>query len=206
MVCSFLPILDKLAGWFAGIAEKKFMTNFNGRWFTTFGPMELTQDGDGEEGFYNFQQNRCAIEGSISDSRFQFRYQKPTVEGEGWFEMVRHGRFAGQWRPKGHSIWSNWIDEREFEGIWDSSFGLLRLVQEPDRVFGFYEGIGPSSADGRVENNRLTFRYRETRAQGEGFFELAPDATSFQGEWRADGAEQWAPWRGRRVAPVPGAL
>jgi len=203
---SFFPSLGKLAGWFAGKAAKKSMTNFNGRWFTTFGPMELAQDGDRVQGFYNFQQNRCAIEGSVSDSRFQFRYQEPTVEGEGWFELVRHGRFAGQWRPEGHSRWSNWIGEREFDGIWDSSFGLLRLEQEPDRVIGFYEGIGPASVDGRVEKNRLTFRYREARAQGEGYFELAPDFTSFQGEWRAEGAAQWAPWLGRRVTPVPGAL
>jgi hypothetical protein len=182
------------------------MSDFSGRWFTTFGFMELTQDGNRIQGYYEFQGNRCPIEGSVSDGRFQFTYQEPTVEGEGWFEQLRHGKFAGQWRPKGAAGWSSWIGQRQFEGIWDSSFGLLRLVQEPERVFGFYEGTGRSTLEGRLENNRLELRYHEQRAQGEGYFELAPDGTGFQGQWRADGTEQWAPWQGRRLGPVPGLV
>jgi hypothetical protein len=190
----------------ARAAKKKSMSNFSGRWFTTFGPMELAQDGNRVRGFYMLQENRCPIEGSICDSRLQFSYQEPTVEGEGWFELMRHGKFAGQWRPKGAPTWSSWIGEREFEGIWDSSFGPMRLVQEPERVLGFYEGLGPCVLEGRLENNRLIFRYHEQSAQGEGYFELAPDATGFQGEWRAEGTQQWAPWQARRLAPVPGVL
>jgi hypothetical protein len=180
------------------------MSNFSGRWFTTFGPMELTQEGNRVHGCYTFQGNRCPIDGLICDGRFQFTYQEPAAEGEGWFELVRHGRFAGQWRRKGETSWSSWIGEREFEGIWESSFGLMRLVHEPECVLGFYEGLGPSTVKGRLQNNRLTFRYQESRAQGEGYLELAPDAASFRGEWRADGTQQWAPWQGRRLAPVAG--
>ena len=180
------------------------MSNFSDRWFTTFGPMELTQEGNRVHGCYTFQGNRCPLDGLICDGRFQFTYQEPAAEGEGWFELVRHGRFAGQWRRKGETSWSSWIGEREFEGIWESSFGLMRLVQEPDCVLGFYEGLGPSTVKGRLQNNRLTFRYQELRAQGEGYLELAPDAASFQGEWRADGTQQWALWQGRRLAPVAG--
>lgn len=168
--------------------------------------MELTQEGNRVSGFYEFQQNRCPIEGSIRDGRFHFTYKEPTVEGEGWFELVRHGRFAGQWRSKDADKWSTWIGERGFEGIWESSFGLLRLVEEPEQVLGFYESAGPATVEGRLENNHLTFRYCETRGQGEGYFELAPDAAGFQGEWRADGAPKWAPWHGRRLCPVASAL
>ena len=196
----------KLPGWFGGADENKTMPNFSGRWFTTFGPMELTQEGARVQGSYTFQKNSCPIEGSIRDGRFHFTYQEPTVKGEGWFELLRHSKFAGQWRPIGATTWSSWQGEREFEGIWDSSFGLMRLVQEPERVFGFYEAVGPATVEGRLENNRLTFRYDEGRAQGEGHFELAPDATSFHGEWRTDGTEQWAPWQGRRLVPTPGLL
>jgi hypothetical protein len=195
-----------LAELFTGAVRKKAMANFSGRWFTTFGPMELTQDGNRVSGSYALEQNSCPIEGSIHDGRFQFTYQEPSVEGEGWFELVRHGKFAGKWRPKGSSSWSSWIGHREFEGIWESSFGLLRLVQEPDRVLGFYEGAGPCTLEGRLEQNRLSFSYQEPRARGEGHFELAPDAISFQGQWRADGAQQWAPWQGRRLTAVPGLV
>jgi len=168
--------------------------------------MELMQEANRVHGFYTFQGNKCPIDGLIRDDRFQFAYQELAAEGEGWFELVRHGRFAGRWRRKGETSWSSWIGEREFEGIWESSFGLMRLIQEPENVLGFYEGAEPSTLKGRLQNNRLTFRYQESRAQGEGYFELAPDATSFHGEWRADGTEKWAPWQGRRLAPVPGLL
>lgn len=180
------------------------MPDFSGRWFTTYGPMELSQDGNRVQGFYEFQADRCTIEGAIRDGRLHFVYQEPTVAGEGWFELVTHGKFAGEWRPKGTENWSSWVGRREFEGIWESSFGLLRLVQEPGRVIGFYEGPGPSTLEGRLRGGRLTFRYHEPRAGGEGYFELAKDAVSFQGEWRADGAQQWAPWQGRRLAAVSG--
>jgi hypothetical protein len=52
-----------------------------------------------------------------------------------------------------------------------------------------------------LQGNRLTFQYREARAQGEGNFELAEDGLSFQGEWRQDGDPTWRPWRGMRVLP-----
>ena len=198
-------IRDKFAGWFAG-ADKNSLPNFSGRWFTTYGPMELIQDGERVHGSYEFQSSRCSIQGAISDGRFQFAYQEPTVEGEGWFELVRHGRFAGQWRPKGTEKWSTWTGERGFEGIWESSFGLLRLIEEPGRVLGFYEGAGPANLEGQLEKNRLSFRYHEPRAQGEGHFDLAPDASSFQGEWRAEGAQEWSPWQGRRLIPLAGVL
>ena len=182
------------------------MPNFSGRWFTTYGPMELTQDKNHISGFYEFQQSRCSIEGAIHDGRVQFTYKEPTVEGEGWFELARHGKFSGQWRPKGNERWSSWVGEREFEGIWETSFGLLRLVQESERVLGFYEGPGACGLEGWLEKNRLMFRYREPRSQGEGHFELTQDSCGFQGEWRAHGAEQWAPWQGRRLLPVSGLL
>jgi hypothetical protein len=114
--------------------------------------------------------------------------------------------FASQWRAKGAANWSSWVGQREFEGVWESSFGLLRLVQEPERVLGFYQEPGPCSLERSLEQGRLLFRYCEPRARGEGHFTLAPDAASFEGEWRADGAQQWAPWVGRRLAAVPGMV
>ena len=185
---------------------RKNMPNFSGRWFTTFGVMELNQERDRVRGSYLLQQNTCPIEGLIREGKFHFTYQEPPVEGEGWFELVRYGRFEGQWRPKGTSAWSSWTGQREFEGVWESSFGLLRLVQETDRVIGFYEGVGPCCLEGRLEQKHLTFSYREPLSEGEGYFDLAPDATSFSGDWHAVGAQQWAPWKGRRLVAMPGLV
>jgi hypothetical protein len=180
--------------------------NFAGQWYTTFGPMELTQDSERVQGHYKFQGNRCTLQGTVSNNRLQFSYSEPNVDGEGWFDLIRYGKFAGQWRANNSPRFASWTGERGFEGIWESSFGLLRVIQEPDRIFGFYEGAGPSSIEGRMEKDRFVFRYREAKTQGEGYFELAPDNARFEGRWRADRQPQWSVWDGRRLAPLPGVM
>jgi hypothetical protein len=166
----------------------------------------LEQEGNKVRGSYVMQHNRCTIEGEIREGRFRFTYREPADEGEGWFDLLRYGRFAGEWRAKAASKWSAWQGERGFEGIWETSFGLLRLLQQADGVMGFYEGAGPCTLTGRLAQGRLRFRYQEAKAQGEGIFSLTQDATRFEGEWRADGGQQWSPWHGRRLIPLPGAV
>ena len=119
------------------------MLNFSGRWFTSFGPMELAQEGDRVRGFYSMQQNSCPIEGSLRDGKFHFTYREPAAEGEGWFELVRHGRFAGQWRPKGSATWSSWRGEREFEGIWETSLGYCGSSRNPSTSWDSVKGPDP---------------------------------------------------------------
>ena len=187
-------------------SAKPQVPDFSGHWFTTFGPMELTQENDRVHGFYGTQQNPCTVEGAISGGRFHFTYREPDADGEGWFELERHGRFSGEWRTRGSEDFSSWRGEREFEGIWETSFGLLRLVQEPSRVLGFYEGGGACHLEGQVEGDALQFQYREARSRGEGRFVLSKDLAYFEGEWRAAGAQQWSPWQGRRLVALRGAV
>src|SRR5688572_18257800 len=182
------------------------MPDFSGRWFTTYGTMELSQDGARVTGSYDYQGQRSSIEGEIRDGRFHFTYREPAVTGEGWFELASHGKFTGQWRPQDGASWASWTGRRGFEGIWESSYGLLRLVQEKERVFGFYEGSGPCTLEGTLDGQRLTFRYREQRVEGEGHFQLAQDGTGFEGEWRPDGKQEWSAWQGWRLSPASGRL
>jgi hypothetical protein len=166
--------------------------------------MQLSQTGDEVSGQYDYAGAPCTIQGRIEAGRFVFRYREPGVEGEGWFEQKRYGKFSGQWRPLGAPGWACWEGVREFEGVWASTFGPLRLIQERDGVLGFYEAVGPSSLEGRLDGNRLTFRYREPSARGEGWFELGEDGHTFEGKWRPDGASEWAPWHGERILAMPG--
>ena len=168
------------------------MSDFAGDWITTFGHMSLSQDGSNVRGVYHMGPNECTLEGTIQQGVLHFRYREPAVGGEGWFVLQRPGKFVGQWRQDGTNTWQIWQGERGFEGIWQSSFGPLRLVVGEDGVHGFYEGLGKSTITGKLEGNRLVFRYREPRAQGEGWFELAGDSMTFQGQWR----------RGRRASLV----
>jgi len=182
------------------------MANFSGRWFSTFGPMELTQQGSRVQGFYLCRGERCLIDGKVQSGRLIFKYQEPAVRGEGWFELIRNGNaFMGRWRPDGLEAWAEWTGDRVgFDGLWTSDFGLLRLVEEGGLVRGFYEVNGSASISGRRDGGQLVFTYQEPTVSGEGRFVLAEDGLTFQGEWQPAGGETWLPWRGQRVFPQHG--
>jgi uncharacterized cupin superfamily protein len=177
------------------------MSDFAGQWFTTFGPMKLEQSGDAIHGVYRSQGTLCRIDGEVADGQFRFQYREPDEQGSGWFQLARHGRFAGRYQADGNPAEHDWTGQREFDGIWESTFGRLRLVQEEDRVFGFYEGVGRSTVEGKIVDGRLRFHYKEPSASGEGWFQIDEGLVSFTGEWRVDGASSWAPWVGKRILP-----
>jgi len=182
------------------------MSDFSGRWFASFGPMNLMQSGARVQGTYGPPGVENAIEGTVQDGTFRFRYREADAQGEGWFVLERYGKFSGQWRPDGVEQWGGWVGQRAFDGIWDSTFGPLRLIQDEDRVHGSYEGLGSSTIEGRIDGERLVFRYQEPMAQGEGWFALAEDGLHFEGQWKQDGTTQWGPWRGRRLVRKAGLV
>jgi len=180
------------------------MPQFTGRWSTTFGPMQLHQDADKVHGVYTSRGQACTITGRIEGERLVFDYEEPGEAGSGWFTLTRHGKFAGKYSPIGASAEGAWTGHREFDGIWESTFGRLRLIQEEDRVFGYYEGCGSSTVSGTVTDGKLHFQYHEPSAAGEGWFAINDDGDSFHGEWRADHRPAWAAWTGKRVRPRTG--
>jgi len=179
------------------------MSDFAGPWFSTFGPMELTQEGNAVHGVYG---RGNTLQGVLDGDKLRFRYAEPGQTGEGWFTLLRQGKFAGEYLADGAEHQRTWEGQRGFDGVWDSSFGRLRILHEEERVFGFYEGLGPATIDGRMDNGRFVFTYQEPKARGEGWFELADDGVSFTGAWRPQGKESWGNWLGRRVAPSPGLI
>lgn len=180
------------------------MSDFSGDWFTTFGPMTVSQRQAKVQGVYQMNGQECTLSGTITeDGMLRFRYQEPVIAGEGWFVLHRFGKFSGRWRQDGTTQWLPWEGLRGFEGIWQSSFGPMRIIHATERVHGFYDGLGSSSIEGKAQGDRLVFRYREPRVEGDGWFELADKGMRFQGQWRPDGAPSWAPWLGQRIFPVP---
>ena len=180
------------------------MTNFTGRWITSYGPMELRQNSGAIQGKYWYQGIPCTIDGYVKENRFVFRYQDPSGAGEGWFEQPSYGQIRGQYRLEGTDRWGDWLGQREWDGIWDTAFGRMRLIEEEGRIYGFYDGAAPGRIEGTLDGKRFTFRYVEPTVQGEGWFELAEDAVSFSGAWHPDAVAAWGEWSGRRVFPVPG--
>lgn len=188
--------------------------DFGGRWVTTYGPMTLTQKGDRVSGTYVMDGVPCKISGKVQGRRLAFRYEEPKVRGEGWFDLGADGKkFQGKWREEGAEAWMPWTGERPhkaphqtFDGLWKSSFGRMRLVQEEGKVEGIYAFGGGSTLTGRVQGRKLTFTYAEpsTEVKGEGTFVLSDDARSLTGTWRESGSEAWAPWTATRLLPKAG--
>lgn len=184
-------------------------SSFLGMWDSTYGPLTITQENSALLGSYP----GGTIRGRVESGRFTFRYQEVDVAGDGWFELdPERNRIAGKWRPDGGETWLDWTGTRiappprDFTGLWQSSFGRLRLTQTGDRVEGRYSLGGGATLTGTLRDGKLIFTYREPAATGEGWFELSSDGRRFEGQWRAEGDPGWRPWIGTRVEPIPGRV
>lgn len=89
----------------------------------------------------------------------------------------------------------------DFSGSWETTFGLLTLQQTGDAVTGSYALQGEAArVEGKVNGRQLDFRYIESNATGEGWFEMAADGNSFSGKWRPSNSLLWQSWIGKRSA------
>jgi hypothetical protein len=202
-------VLFVLALGCAGVAQGapvQTESNFAGTWETTYGLMTLRQDGTRVKGTYVSDGVTNSIEGRVEKGKLTFRYQEPGVRGEGYFELAADGQsFTGKWREDGSDSWSSWKGKRvraadqapTFDGVWDTTYGRMRLIEGPKRIHGLYAYSADSSLEGTRDGNRFVFRYREPDAAGEGWFELSADGSAFKGKWKAQGSANWSEWTGR---------
>jgi len=185
---------------------------FTGSWVTTFGPMQLKQEGGQVVGSYSMQGVQCPVSGTVKDGRLAFTYREGATKGEGWFQLAADGQsFAGKWRETGSISWLSWKGIRSqtetgFVGLWESDFGRMRLVRNGDAIEGIYTGLGKSTITGKLKDGRFEFRYQEPTDKGEGWFELAEGGAALKGKWRRDGSKQWGNWNARRIVAKPGVI
>jgi hypothetical protein len=173
---------------------------FAGRWFTSFGNMTLQQDGERVNGTYGRIGTENVIGGTLSAGRLTFSYEEPFEKGTGWFRLKRHGSFAGEYLAEGSprpQLWQGW---RDFDGLWDTPLGRLRLVQEETRVHGCSEHDAPAGLEGRIEGGRLEFALNGPTLSGCGSLELDPVGLAVNGEWHEAGKPMRA-LGGQRVLP-----
>ena len=128
-------------------------SSFTGSWLTTFGPMQLKQEGDQVTGSYSMQGVQCPVSGKVKEGKLEFTYQEGTTKGEGWFQLAGDGQsFAGKWRETGSIPWLNWKGTRSktetgFVGLWESEEAIAaarpRMLAHLDDVRGFMEELSP---------------------------------------------------------------
>lgn len=179
------------------------MASFTGKWHTTFGTMELTQHGNQVTGTYWSNDEAYPVEGTIEGRELTGTYSDADGSGETWFALKPNGEaFTGQYRAEGAEEWATWDGTKiGFAGVWDTTYGLLRLIEEGELVRGFYEP-GATLQGGR-SGDVLEFTYHDAEGRGSGQFTLAEDGLSFDGEWQAEGAGEPTEWTGERVLPAP---
>lgn len=193
---------------------------FAGVWETTYGTMTLAENDGKIEGGYQFGTS-STIAGKREGKRFTFTYTEPNARGEGWFEMADDGNsFKGKWRASGEAEWSDWEGKRKstatssvagvqvsFAGLWDTSYGRMRLNQNGSKVTGSYSLAPGSKVEGTIADRKLAVNYEEpSLAKGVAEFTLSADGQAFTGRWHATGNEHWKPWTGRRVRPESGVI
>ena len=145
----------------------------------------------------------------MTGNSLEFRYAEGNVKGEGRFTLAAEGNaFTGRWRVNGTNDWLDWKGSRikppGFAGLWETSFGRMRLHQHEGDIAGSYEQVGDvATISGQLKGERFIFRYVESTVEGTGWFELGADGQTMEGKWRPDGTTEWRPWQAARIKPHP---
>lgn len=187
--------------WFGNPPRREFQ-GFPGRWFTSFGPMILREEGGRMLGTYGPGGTENTIEGAIEDGSFVFRYAEEAEEGTGAFSLKRENCFSGTYLADGRPRSLPWFGWREYDGLWDSSIGRLRLVQNDGEVTALHEYAG-ARLECRLDAGRLAIELSGGTFGGSGMVELDPGGHQFSGEWHEQG-QPGRPLHGQRVMPRPG--
>jgi hypothetical protein len=178
--------------------------SFDGQWATSFGQMTLRQDGARVTGTYGRSGIENTLEGSVEAGQLTFRYEEANERGTGWFRLRRPSSFAGEYLAEGNPRSLPWQGWRGYDGLWDTSLGRLRLVQEAGRVWGSSELDTTVHLEGDLEpSGRLPFRLEGSALKGGGHIELDTTGYLLDGEWNEDG-QPAGTVRGQRAMPRPG--
>lgn len=195
------------------IGEDAPKVNFTGSWRTDFGLMKLTQKNNQVTGYYIYNGEKSTISGTVRSRTLTFTYMESRTQGEGQFELSLDGKsFQGRWRPQGTTDWGKWNGVRvstlaakeTIEGLWKTSYGMMRIVKSNPGFEGIYGSGGANTIHGKMEKEKFVFHYQEPTMKGEGWFQLSSDGERFSGRWREKGKSTWGSWTGERVHPVSG--
>lgn len=98
-------------------------------------------------------------------------------------------------------------DAEPFDGLWETTYGAMRLSRQGEQVSGVYWFAGVSHIRGRLvgeDRRRLQFEYDQPDGErGTGEFTISQDGGRFEGTWITEKGFGGR-WTGKRVIPIPG--
>lgn len=191
-------------------SEKVSVSDFSGQWDSTFGVLLLTQTGEAVKGTYPLG----ILSGRVQGNTLVFNYFEPTlggagVNGVGKFTLNKSAtEFSGRWRQKGRPTWQQWNATKlkaaagtGLSGLWETTFGRMRLNVEEDEVRGEYlTAAGIGQVTGTRMGNELALSFKQGDKQGDCKLRLSEDKTRLSGTSQLDGDSKRALWSATRVA------
>lgn len=94
-----------------------------------------------------------------------------------------------------NKILSSFKPSTSWTGVWYTDFGTMILAQEGTKVTGSFDK-DENAISATITGNKIKGTFTENGMQGEFEFELLPDNSTFEGNWRYTGEEDWATWGG----------
>jgi len=89
------------------------------------------------------------------------------------------------------------VSALEFAGAWRAADQSLQLELNGEHIEGRY---GPEGhLKGKIDGNRLIYRYSERDDAGAGWFQLSDDGSHLAGQWKSDASNEWSPWQLKRL-------
>jgi predicted esterase len=83
-----------------------------------------------------------------------------------------------------------------FDGEWRTTFGIMKLKQDGDKVTGSFGNAGQFPITGKFQGEMLVVEYKEGSAQGKAGFTLDSSGNAFTGGFQINGrGGKWEGWR-----------
>jgi hypothetical protein len=87
----------------------------------------------------------------------------------------------------------------KYEGLWDTNWGTLNLMQKGNHIHGRFKGFRNGSVSGDADGDLFVFRWTQTESRqwGRGYLKMTPDGARMEGRWGyqknyVNGGRWWA--------------
>ncbi len=205
-----------------------------GTYDTTYGMMELFQNGSMISGTYTGHTGTGTVEGLLDGNTLRGTWRDEDANGRIAFVFNPDmSKFSGYWsynnlEPKAGSG-DTWVGNRtgsaskmvasqpvqtplQVGGTYETGYGNMQLHQNGNKVSGTYKSYtGDGSVEGTLQGNVLIGTWKDSRSSGQIRFVFSEDERAFAGFWSYGSAvpnqDRWDGYRiGNTAAQPPVAM